>query len=64
MDTDDLDPRLGTGQKRLEKLDLEAMSLAALDEYIAELQGEITRAQNAIGKKDSARDAADAVFKI
>ncbi len=44
--------------------DLEAMSIAALGEYIAELEAEIARVKAMIDKKESARAAADGVFRI
>ena len=49
MDTDDLEPP----PKRLDKLDLQIMSLEQLSEYIAELE-----------VKRDARGAADSVFKV
>ncbi len=60
MDTDDLElPR-----KKLDKPDLQRMSLEQLCEYIVELENEITRAKEAIEVKKDARGAADAVFNI
>ena len=43
--------------------DLENMSVAELEEYIAELKAEITRAEGDIDKKKASSDAAAAVFK-
>lgn len=59
MDSDDLEPREPAPAAK----DLEAMSIEALDAYIAELKAEIARAERAIAGKQSARSAADAVFK-
>ena len=60
MDTDDLEP-LWTP---LDKPDLQTMSLEQLDEYIAEMEAEISRVKEIISVKRDARGAADAVFKI
>lgn len=60
MDTDDLEPP----RKKLDKPDLQIMSLEQLNDYIAELEAEITRAKGAIEMKMDARGAADAVFKV
>jgi uncharacterized small protein (DUF1192 family) len=59
MDTDDLEPR----RPKLEAPSLEAMSIDALREYIAELEAEIGRASAMIDAKQSARASADAVFR-
>ncbi|MFC1673491.1 DUF1192 domain-containing protein [Pseudomonadota bacterium] len=59
MDTDDLEPRA----KKPGLKDLDEMSIDALDEYIADLKGEIVRAEAAISAKQSARSGADAFFK-
>ena len=59
MDTDDLDPVV----KAAGKPDLELMSIDELNEYIADLQGEIDRARRAIDKKQDHRSGADAFFK-
>jgi uncharacterized small protein (DUF1192 family) len=59
MDPDDLEPR----KKPAEKKNLDIMSIEALNDYIAELEAEIARAREAIAHKESARNAADAVFK-
>jgi len=60
MDLDDLEPRQPASPK---KKDLDAMSIEALKEYIAELEGEIARARKAIEKKGNARAAAESFFK-
>ncbi len=41
---------------------LDALSVEALKEYIAELKEEITRCEVEIGKRGSARDKAEAFF--
>ena len=60
MDTDDLDPRPAP----LRPPDLEAMSIEALEDYVAGLESEIARARAAIDSKKTAKDSADAVFGI
>ncbi len=42
---------------------LENMSVEELEDYIIELEEEITRAKDDIGKKKASRDAAASVFK-
>lgn len=42
---------------------LDDFSVAALADYIADLKAEIARAEAAIGAKQGARAAADAVFR-
>ena len=59
MDTDDLEPR----KKPAVKKDLERMSITDLEEYIAELKGEIARTEAAIAKKAKARQGAEGFFK-
>jgi|AP12_2_1047962.scaffolds.fasta_scaffold508945_2 uncharacterized small protein (DUF1192 family) len=60
MDADDLEPQKAKPKRR----DLEAMSVEALGEYVAELEAEIERAKLMIAGKQSARASADQVFKI
>lgn len=60
MNPDDLDP---PKPKSIEPVDLEVLSIDALEEYIEERQAEIKRAQDMIEKKRAARDAAASVFK-
>lgn len=60
MDTDDLDPP----RPVLEPVNLEVMSIEALEAYIGDLEAEIGRARDAIAGKRSARNDADAVFKF
>jgi|APSaa5957512493_1039668.scaffolds.fasta_scaffold196065_1 uncharacterized small protein (DUF1192 family) len=60
MDTDELEPpKIPVG-----KPDLELLSIAQLEDCIVELEAEIARIRSAIAGKQSARGAADAVFKI
>lgn len=59
MDTDDLEPTA----KRVEKLNLDVLSIEALSDYIAELEAEIERVRASIAHKKDARSAADSVFK-
>ncbi len=59
MDTDDLEPIT----KKPQKKDLSRMSIEDLKEYIEELRGEITRAEDAIAKKNEAREGAESFFK-
>jgi uncharacterized small protein (DUF1192 family) len=49
---------------RLEKPLLDPLSVDDLTDYIAELRGEIARAEAAIEKKRSARGHADRFFKF
>lgn len=59
MDTDDLEPVV----KKPDSKNLEIMSIEALGEYIAELEGEIERARAEIALKEIARDGAESVFR-
>lgn len=59
MDDADLEPRKQAPKPK----DLETMSIAALEGYVLELEGEIKRAQGVIARKKRARGAADSVFK-
>ena len=59
MDTDDLEPI----KKKPQTKDLSRMSIEGLREYIAELKTEIVRAEEAIAKKDKAREGAESFFK-
>jgi uncharacterized small protein (DUF1192 family) len=60
MDTDDLEP---PRKKAPAQKDLGRMSIGDLKEYIDELKAEITRAEQAIAKKGSARQGAENFFK-
>lgn len=59
MDTDDLEPIIPLPQK----LDVERMSVEALEDYIASLEKEIVRARAAIAAKGNARATAETFFK-
>ena len=59
MDTDDLEPIT----KKPQKKDLSRMSIEDLKEYIDELKEEIVRAEDAIEKKNKAREGAESFFK-
>ena len=60
MDTDDLNPRPVPERPA----DLGAMSIEALEKYVADLEWEIRRAEDVIESKKAARDSADAAFRI
>ncbi|OHC83986.1 MAG: DUF1192 domain-containing protein [Rhodospirillales bacterium RIFCSPLOWO2_12_FULL_67_15] len=59
MDLDDLEPRA----KKPAPKNLDEMSLAALEDYIAGLETEIARARAAIAAKRSSRQGAETFFK-
>ncbi len=59
MDTDDLEPQ----RKKPAPRDLSQLGVAELQDYIAELEAEISRARAVIATKQSHRGAADAFFK-
>lgn len=59
MDIDELEPV----KKQPAKKNLEVLSIEALQEYIVELEEEITRVRDAIVQKQAARSSADSVFK-
>jgi uncharacterized small protein (DUF1192 family) len=59
MDIDDLEPQ----KKKPMLKNLEVMSIAALEEYIGELEAEIARVREAIAGKEKARSGADKFFK-
>ncbi|HET8727096.1 MAG TPA: DUF1192 domain-containing protein [Alphaproteobacteria bacterium] len=59
MDTDDLEPR----KRPVVQKNLDGMSVAELEEYIAGLEAEIARARDAIARKQSHRFAAESFFK-
>lgn len=59
MDLNDLEPR----NKKPEPKKLEEMSIEALRDYIAEMEGEIARARATIEGKQAARQGAESVFK-
>jgi uncharacterized small protein (DUF1192 family) len=59
MDEEELAPRRAKPQKR----DLTPLSIAELEEYIAEMEGEILRVREAIAGKQRQRGGAEAIFK-
>ena len=48
---------------RVERMKLDALSVADLRAYIGELEAEMARAEAAITQKDSARGLADSFFR-
>ncbi len=59
MEWNDLEPQ----KEKPKPKNLVEMSIAALGEYIDELQAEIVRAEAMIKSKEAARDGAESVFK-
>jgi len=59
MDERDLEPR----EKKPDLKNLEVLSIEALEDYIGELQAEIERVREEIKRKNSARSAAESVFR-
>jgi len=59
MDVDDLEPQ----KKKPAPRNLEVMSIAALNDYIGELEAEIKRVRDAIAGKQKAKSGADKFFK-
>ena len=59
MEWNDLEPQ----KEKPKPKNLAEMSIAALGEYIDELQAEIARAEAMIKSKETARDGAESVFK-
>ena len=59
MEWNDLEPQ----KEKPKPKNLVEMSIAALGEYIDELQAEIARAEAMIKSKETARDGAESVFK-
>ena len=59
MEDEDLDPRL----KKPKKKDLEPLSIAELEAYIADMEGEILRVREAIAAKRNQRGGAESLFK-
>ena len=60
-DNDD-DERPGGRKKLFEPPVLDALSIAELESYIAELKGEISRVEQAISAKRNVRSGADSLF--
>lgn len=63
---EDLEPRPQRGEplRALSREDLDIYSIEDLDERIAALESEITRARAAIDAKRSKKNAADALFNF
>ena len=59
MDADELEPR----KPKVPAVNLEAMSVEALEDYVASLEAEIGRARETIAAKQKARAAAESVFR-
>ena len=59
MDENDLEPQT----RKPDVKNLEVLSVEALDEYIGELETEIERVREEIKRKNSARSAAESVFR-
>ena len=58
IDAEDLEPV----KKRIEPLNLDALSIAELEAYIAQLSAEIERTKAKIAAKKAHRDAAGSIF--
>ncbi len=58
IDTDELEPV----KKRIEPLNLDTLSIAELEAYIAQLTSEIERTKAKIAAKKAHRDAASTIF--
>ena len=59
MDEEDLQPKA----RKPDVKNLEVLSVEALGEYIEELQQEIERVRAEIARKESAKSAAESVFR-
>jgi uncharacterized small protein (DUF1192 family) len=59
MDEQDLEPTT----RKPDLKNLEVLSIEALEEYIGELEAEIERVRAEIGRKSSARTAAESIFR-
>ena len=59
MDVDDLEPK----NDKPKPINLEVMSIEALQKYIEELEDEINRVNQEIKAKEAARKGAESVFK-
>lgn len=59
MDDEDLQPR----SRKPDVKNLAILSVEALEEYIGELEAEIERVRVEIAKKQSAKSAAESVFR-
>ena len=59
MEEEDLEPKT----LRPKPLELDSLSVEALNDYISELEGEIERVRSAIAAKESWRGEAESFFK-
>ncbi|MDR3438005.1 DUF1192 domain-containing protein [Telmatospirillum sp.] len=59
MDTDDLEPRRKTPERR----NLEPLSIEELHTYIGELEAEIVRVKTTINTKKGIRNGAESLFR-
>ncbi|MCK4868612.1 MAG: DUF1192 domain-containing protein [Alphaproteobacteria bacterium] len=59
MDEKDLEPQT----RKPDVKNLEVLSIEALEEYIGELEAEIVRVREEMKQKNSARSAAESVFR-
>ena len=60
---DDLEPTFRGHADGFEQMNVEALSIEELREYIAHAQAEIARAEKEIRNRDALRNNADALFK-
>lgn len=60
---DDLDPSFKGHKDGFDEMNVEALSLEELKEYIAHAQAEIARAEAEIKSREALRGDADALFK-
>ena len=60
---DDLEPTFRGNADGFEQMNVEALSIEELREYIAHAQAEIARAEEEIRNRDALRNNADALFK-
>jgi uncharacterized small protein (DUF1192 family) len=63
MDIEDLEPRVSKGTGQALRRPLDDLTVADLEDYIAELETEIARVRAKIQSKGGAMAAADAFFK-
>lgn len=60
---DDLEPTFQGVKDSFDEINVEALSIEELREYIAHAQSEITRAEAEIKSREALRGDADALFK-
>lgn len=60
---DDLEPTFRSVKAGFEQMNVEALSIEELREYIAHAQGEIARADTEIKSREALQGDADALFK-